>query len=83
MERKELELGGDAIKVFLLVFIYLSKEWKIWSVTYCTLEGTKKVIEGEFCTGSALVVIGSDHMIKNVGGFNGGRKSCINDGVEI
>ena len=79
VKREELEFSGDTIKVFFFVFVYLSKEWKVRSVTDCTLKG-KEVIEGKFSTGAAFS-IGSNHVIKDIGGFDGGSKTCIDNGV--
>ena len=79
VKREELEFSGDTIKVFFFVFVYLSKEWKVRSVTDCTLKG-KEVIEGKFSTGAAFS-IGSNHVIKDIGGFDGGSKACIDNGV--
>ena len=69
MKWEKLEFFGDSIKIFFFVFIDLSKEWEVRSVTYCTLKG-KQVIEGEFSTGAAFA-IGSNHVIEDIGGFYG------------
>ena len=79
VKREELEFSGNTIKVFFFVFVDLSKEWKVRSVTDCTLKG-KEVIEGKFSTGAAFS-IGSNHVIKDIGGFDGGSKACIDNGV--
>ena len=81
VEGKELKFSGDTIEIFFFIFVDLSKEREVVSVTNCTLKG-KEVIEGKFCTGAAFA-IGCNHVIKDFGGFNGGSKSCIDDGIQI
>ena len=78
---KELEFGGNTIEIFFFVLVDLSKEREVLNVTDCTLKG-KEVIEGKFCTGAAFA-IGCNHVIKDFGGFNGGGKACIDDGIQI
>ena len=78
---KELKFSGNTVEIFFFILVDLSKEREGLSVTDCALKG-KEVIEGKFSTGAAFA-IGCNHVIKDFGGFNGGGKACIDDGIEI